>query len=257
MISVVLATYNEEKNLERCLSSIKNLATEIVVVDGSSQDKTREIAKNFQARVIETTNKPIFHINKQMAIDEAKHTLILQLDADEVVDAELHNFIEQLDSKISKDSNSVKESAWWIKRKNNFLGHWLKKGGQYPDPVIRLFIKGKAYLPQKSVHEQMKVDGEIGWAEGHLLHFSNPEFKDYIRKFHTYSRLEAANLRKNNQRYSASFYLNYLILKPFKTFLLIFIRHKGFVDGLYGFLFALMSALHFPVIAYKFTLKNE
>ncbi len=257
MISVVLATYNEEKNLERCLSSVKNFATEIVVVDGSSQDTTREIAEKFKARVIKTTNKPIFHINKQMAIDEAKYNIILQLDADEVVDSELCKFIEELDLILSLNPNSVKESAWWIKRKNNFLGHWLKKGGQYPDPVIRLFIKGKAHLPQKSVHEQMKVDGEIGWAKGHLLHFSNPEFKDYLRKFRTYTKLEALNLRKNNQQCSFSFYFNYIFFKPLKTFFLLLIRHKGFVDGFYGFLFALMSALHFPVIAYKFSLKNE
>lgn len=252
MISVVLATYNEAKNIQRCLNSIKDLADEVIVVDGSSSDTTRDIAKSFGAKVIKTTNKPIFHINKQLAMDKAQYELVLQLDADEVVDGELYHFIEGLDNELSNDPDSVVESAWWLKRKNNFLGHWLKKGGQYPDPVIRLFRKGRAKLPQKSVHEQMVVDGKIGWADGHLLHYSNPVFSDYRRKFATYSQLEASHLIAKNQRLSFFFVLNYIFIKPLKTFFLIFFRHKGFVDGIYGFIFAFMSALHFPVIAYKF-----
>lgn len=252
MISVVLATYNEEKNIERCLNSVKGLADEVIVVDGSSTDNTRDIAQGFGAKVIKTSNKPIFHINKQMAMDQAQYELVLQLDADEVVDGELYHFIEELDSKLSNNPDSVVESAWWLKRKNNFLGHWLKKGGQYPDPVVRLFRRGKATLPQKSVHEQMKVDGQIGWADGHLLHYSNPAFSDYLRKFTTYSQLEADHLIAKNHRLSLLFLLSYLFVKPLKTFFLIFLRHKGFVDGIYGLIFAFMSALHFPVIAYKF-----
>lgn len=252
MISVVLATYNEEKNIERCLNSVKGLADEVIVVDGSSTDSTRNIVQDLGVKVIKTSNKPIFHINKQMAMDQAQFELVLQLDADEVVDGELYHFIEELDSKLSDNPSLVVESAWWLKRKNNFLGHWLKKGGQYPDPVIRLFRRGKATLPQKSVHEQMKVDGQIGWADGHLLHYSNPVFSDYLRKFATYSQLEANHLAAENQQLSFFFLINYLLVKPLKTFFLIFLRHKGFVDGIYGFIFAFMSALHFPVIAYKF-----
>lgn len=252
MISVVLATYNEEKNLKRCLDSVNDFANEVVVVDGSSTDKTRELAKQLGARVIKTTNKPIFHINKQLAMDEAKYKLVLQLDADEVVDEELNKFIVDLDNLLENDQEQVSQKAWWIKRKNNFLGYWLKKGGQYPDPVIRLYIKGRARLPQKSVHEQMEVDGKVGWAKGHLLHYSNPQFCDYLRKFKTYTQLEANKLLKDNQKISLSFALKYFLLKPFSTFFLLFFRHKGFVDGVYGFIFALMSSLHYPVIFFKF-----
>jgi len=84
-ISVVLATYNEENNLSECLESVKNLADEIVIVDGSSTDKTVEIAKKYGAKVQITTNHPIFHINKQKAIEAASKEWILQLDADERV----------------------------------------------------------------------------------------------------------------------------------------------------------------------------
>jgi glycosyltransferase involved in cell wall biosynthesis len=99
-ISVVLATYNEEENLPRCLESVKSLASEIVIVDGTSKDKTVEIAKAFGAKVLVTTNPTNFHINKQKAIDRATGDWILQMDADEVVSEELSSEIKKI---ISKD----------------------------------------------------------------------------------------------------------------------------------------------------------
>ena len=86
MLSVVLAVHNEEKNISRCLQAVKAFADEIIVVDGESTDKTASFAKEVGARVVSTTNKQNFHINKQIAMDAAKGDLILQLDADEVVD---------------------------------------------------------------------------------------------------------------------------------------------------------------------------
>ena len=89
LLSVALATYNEEKNIASCLEAVKGWVNEVVIVDGSSADNTREIAKKYKARVIKTANKPIFHINKQMAIDACHGNWILQLDADEIVDQSL------------------------------------------------------------------------------------------------------------------------------------------------------------------------
>ena len=188
-ISIALATYNEEKNLAMCLGSVVDWSDEIIIADGSSTDKTVKIAKDYKAKIIKTTNKPNFHINKQMAMDAATGDIVLQLDADEVVDEDLKKFILKL-TKFS-DLTHLEESAWWVPRKNLFLGKWLKKGGQYPDPVIRLYLAGKAHLPQKDVHEQMEVDGKVGWAGGHLLHYSNPSFADYMRKFNTYTSFKA------------------------------------------------------------------
>ena len=94
MISVVYAVHNEEKILARSLQSVQQWTDEIVVVDGESTDTTAEIAKSFGARVIETTNKANFHINKQMAIDKATGDVILQLDADEVVDEQFRDFVQ-------------------------------------------------------------------------------------------------------------------------------------------------------------------
>jgi glycosyltransferase involved in cell wall biosynthesis len=250
MISVVLATYNEADNIKRCLQAVQDWADEIVVVDGNSQDETAELAQEIGAKVISTSNKANFHINKQMAIDAAQGDLILQLDADEVVTAALAQFIQNLDAQLPRKERQATDSppvAWYIKRKNLMMGRWLKKGGQYPDPVIRLFIAGQARLPQQDVHEQMEVDGPIATAPGHLLHYANPTFDDYWRKFQTYTSFKAQQLAQSGLNCRPLKALQYLLLKPLLTFSKIFLRHKGFVDGWPGFVFALGSGLHHAV----------
>lgn len=243
MISVVLATHNEEKNLTKCLAAVKSIADEIIIADGESTDKTIDIARSFGAKIINTTNKANFHINKQMAMDKAKGQLVLQLDADEIVDEELSKFIKKIEKKLESNEEII-EKAWYINRKNYFLGTFLKKGGQYPDPVIRLYVNGFARLPQKDVHEQMQVDGLTSTAEGHLLHYANPNFKTYLEKFIRYTTFKATQYRSENLKTNALNSLIYIFVKPTWTFLLMFFRHKGFVDGMAGFVFAFMSGLH-------------
>ncbi|AKM81447.1 MAG: Lipopolysaccharide biosynthesis glycosyltransferase [Candidatus Pacebacteria bacterium GW2011_GWF2_38_9] len=251
MLSVVLATHNEEKNLAKCLESVKGLADEIIVVDGDSTDQTRKIAESFGAKVFQTTNKQNFHINKQMAMDKAKEKLVLQLDADELVDEELREFIKKLENSI-QNKEKIEAVAWWIRRKNFFCGRFLSKGGQYPDPVIRLYVNGKAHLPAKDVHEQMEADGETAYAEGHLLHYSNPTFADYLHKFETYTSFKAKQLKEANTKVNPITFLNFVLLKPIITFFMIYLRHKGFVDGWQGFVFAFYSGLHHAVAYLKF-----
>ncbi|MBU0619005.1 DUF2079 domain-containing protein [Patescibacteria group bacterium] len=241
-LSVVLATYNEAKNITACLKSVVQLADEIIVVDGSSTDKTRELAKKSGAKVFKTTNKPIFHINKQLAIDKAGGDWILQLDADERITPEL---AQEIKITIEQPGKTV---AFYLKRKNLFLGKFLTKGGQYPDPVIRLFKKGRAYLPCKSVHEQMEVKGKISTLDQPMLHLTNPTLKDYFVRFGRYTDLEADKIKQGEL--TAGFF-SYLLFKPLVWFGLTFIRHKGFVDGWRGFLFSLFSSLRFPTAYLK------
>src|SRR5258706_8638067 len=107
-LSVVLATFNEEKNLGSCLESVRDIADEIVIVDGTSSDKTVEIAKKYGAIVKETTNKKNFHINKQMAIDLATKDWIFQLDADEHPSEELKKEITD----VINNSQSTFNGYW-------------------------------------------------------------------------------------------------------------------------------------------------
>jgi len=247
-VSVVLATYNEEVNLPSCLDSVKDLADEITIVDGSSIDKTVEIAKKYGAKVVITDNPPIFHINKQKAIDMATKDWVLQLDADERVNPELRSEISHL---ISIDGRGSQLNGYWVPRKNWFLGRFLMKGGQYPDYTLRLYKKGKGRLPQKDVHEQAIVDGEVGYLKNSLLHYPYKNFWEYLVKWNRYNSLLASEIKEKlkdkNYVKKISYSIGYLLIKPLHWFLTTYIRHKGFMDGWQGFVFSLFSALRFPV----------
>ncbi|MBI2613534.1 MAG: glycosyltransferase family 2 protein [Candidatus Levybacteria bacterium] len=251
-LSVVLATYNEEENIASCLTSIKDLADEIIVVDGSSKDNTVEIAKKYNAKIAVVENKPNFHINKQKAIEIATKEWVLQLDADERVSEELAHEIK---SKI-KNSSNVKENGYWIPRKNWFLTRFLMKGGQYPDYTLRLYARGKGRLPQKDVHEQAVVEGNIGYMISPLLHYPYQNFSSYIKKWNRYNEFFAGQigerLKNKNLIWQLIYAVGYLIIKPGHWFLTSYVRHKGFMDYLDGFVFSLFSALRFPISYLKY-----
>ena len=280
-LTVALAVYNEERNLDACLDSVKNIADEIVIVDGSSTDRTVEIARKYNAKVIITDNPPMFHLNKMKAIKASTGDWILQLDADERVSprlaAEIKNIInlneneldeyeqnlprknlflrhqkllEERDGEVGK--NTGEYAAFFLPRANYFLGRYLMHGGVYPDGVIRLFKNGKAYLPCKDVHEQYVVDGRVGWLSQDLLHYDSPTFSKYIMKNNRYTKLMAMDMKKDKSGYSLKRGLNYLFIKPVLWFFLTFIRHKGFEDSWQGFVFSLFSSLRFPISYIKF-----
>ena len=237
-ISAALATYNEENNIVDCICSLKKVADEIVIVDGSSTDRTAELAKKEGAKVIKTTNKAMFNINKNIAIDNCRGYWILLLDADERISSELS---EEIKKTIMKDP---KEEGFWINRRNWFLGGYLKKGGAYPDSVVRLFLKGKGRLPEKDVHEQVKVEGELGRFENDILHLSDPNFERYLKRTIRYTDQTAQHLREENSGGGAIQVINYMIIKPILIFLNIYFRHKGYQDGFRGFVWALFSGAH-------------
>lgn len=249
-LSVVLATFNEEKNLPDCLQSVKGLADEIIIVDGTSQDKTVDIAKSYHAKVVVTENHPIFHINKQKAIDMATKDWILQLDADERVTPLLAEEIKTL------INSHPTQNGYWMPRKNWFLGRFLMKGGQYPDYTLRLYRRGKGHLPQKDVHEQAVVSGEVGYLTNPLEHISDPEFGRYLLRFKRYTSLLATQLQEQGVKKGPVAGLKYMIGMPVWWFLLTYIRHKGFMDGWQGFVFSFFSALRFP-IAYSKLIRNS
>jgi glycosyltransferase involved in cell wall biosynthesis len=245
-LSVVLATYNEEANIGRCLESVKNIASEIVVVDGQSTDETVAIAKRFGARVISTTNKPNFHINKNMAIDSAKEDWILQLDADEVVTPELSDEIKTV---IVKNDSC---DGYWVNRRNWFLTRFLTKGGQYPDPTLRLYKRGKGRLPAIDVHEQAHVDGSTGHLQHDLLHYRDTDFAKYLDGFNRYTSFIGIQLKDQQVTINVLNSVNYLFIKPPATFFLIYFRHRGYIDGFPGFIFALFSGLVHGVAFIKY-----
>jgi len=241
-LSVALATYNEEDVLAKCLESIASWVDEIVIVDGGSKDKTVEIAQRYKAKVISTDNPPIFHINKQKAVDACKKDWILQLDADEIISTPLKEEIL-----VSIDDDTKPYIGYYIPRKNFFLGIWMKKGGQYPDYVIRLFERGKGKFPSRSVHEQVTISGDVGYLKNPLLHYPYETFSEYWEKALRYSKLVARELAKQRAPKNIITAFSFFIVKPLYTFMNLFIRHRGIMDGGVGFLFAFFSALQHPI----------
>ncbi len=245
-LSVVLAVYNEEENLPKCLESVKGLADEIVIVDGGSRDKTLDIAKEFEAKIIKTTNPQIFHVNKNKAIDAASGDWILQLDADEVVP-------EQLSLEVRKVISSKSDiNGYWISRKNFFLGRFLTKGGQYPDLTLRLYRRGFGRLPAKDVHEQAVVQGQVGYLKNDLLHVRDKSFSSYMERFNRYTDLLAEQLKGDRIKLNLVSGVNYILIKPLMWFLKAYLRHRGYVDLFPGFVFALFSSLRFPIAYLKY-----
>jgi glycosyltransferase involved in cell wall biosynthesis len=251
-LSVVLATYNEQENIKDCLLSVKTIGGEIIVVDGSSSDLTREIAKKLGAKVFKVSNKPIFHINKQLAVDKAQGRWVLQLDADERLTPEL---VQEIKTIIKEPK--PKYAGYYLPRKNWFLGRFLTKGGQYPDYVIRLFLNGRGHFPCESVHEQIIIDGSVGYIKQPLIHYADPNFSRYLLRFNRYTSLDAAKLYRQKTPANVWQGINYIIVKPWVWFLMTYFRHKGLVDGWPGFIFSLMSSLRFPVIYFKLWEKHH
>lgn len=266
-LSVVLATFNEEDNIRDCLNSVKGFADEIIIFDESSTDKTREISKKMGAEVFKVKHEDIFHITKNKAIKQAKGDWILQLDADERLTKEmkkeigdiltgksfgydswispLRKFFNRFYSFFSRPEALEKPAAaYWLPRQNFFLGRYLKHTGQYPDPVIRLFQKGKAILPAKDVHEQMKVNGMVGWLATDLDHYATPKFERYLLRENRYSSLEARFMYEKKVPVTLGNTIKFLFFKPFSTFCSLYFRHRGFLDGYPGFIFSFYSGLH-------------
>lgn len=285
-LSLALATFNEESNIEACIISCKGLVDEIVVVDGTSTDKTVEIAKSLGAKVVITSNPSMFHINKQKAIDAAAEGWILQLDADERVTEELKEEIKKAiamseeelekyeknlpDKKLFErhirartpraKTEAVKDppagggeprrlneyNAFFIPRLNYFLGKYLRYGGVYPDGAIRLFKKGKAHLPCRDVHEVMEVEGQIGWLQNPLQHIDSPTFSRYLERNSRYIDYMVEDMKKLNTKKNLFNFIDYIFLKPISWFIMTTFRHKGILDGWQGIVFSFFSALRFP-----------
>jgi glycosyltransferase involved in cell wall biosynthesis len=245
-LSIVLAVRNEEATLGRCLASVKTIADEIIVADEQSTDHTVTIAKKYHARVITVPHQDNFHLTKNIAIDEASCDWILQLDADEVVPPPLAQEISQV---ISSDPT---ENGFWLNRRNWFLTRFLTKGGQYPDPTLRLYRRGLGRLPAQDVHEQASVTGPVGHLKSDLLHYRDMTFSKYLEGFNRYSTFISQQLSSRQQSIDFFSAFNYLCIKPFVSFFTIYFRHLGLVDGLPGFIFALFSGLIHSVAYIKY-----
>jgi glycosyltransferase involved in cell wall biosynthesis len=267
-LSVVIITFNEEANLGRTLASVQPLLAdgrgEIVIVDSGSNDKTVEIAKSYGAKVFMEEWKG-YAAQKNSALDRATGDWILSLDADEELEPGLAGEIEAAmqdrlgigsiggDSletiaevmAIEETQEPGKAAApvgFLIPRKNFFLGRWIKHGGFWPDPKLRLIRKGAARFEERLVHEDAKLrEGRSGRLQHALLHHSYPTLDVYIDHMNRYSSLGAEMAVAKGQR---GFNLFHIVVRPLATFTYNYFFRLGFLDGREGLLLHLYHAAY-------------
>jgi glycosyltransferase involved in cell wall biosynthesis len=237
-LSVVIITLNEEANLSRTLESVK-WADEIVVLDSGSTDRTREIAQSFHAKFLVEPWKG-FAAQKNSALQKATGDWILSLDADEEVEPPLAQEIREL------LNENPAGAGFWIPRKNFFLGRWMRHGGFYPDPKLRLFRRGAGAFEDRLVHEDVRVQGATGKLRNHLLHHAYPTLESYLEHMNRYSSLGA---QMAVSRRKARFSLIDIVVRPQLTFFYNYFLRGGFLDGREGLL---QHVYHANYVSWKY-----
>lgn len=240
-LTVVISAFNEEDKIEKCLKSVV-FADEVILVDNSSTDKTKEIAEKYATSILTQPNDPLLiDIQKNTGFKKAKNDWILSIDADEIVTPELSREIQEL---LSKDSL---KDGYFIPRKNIIFGKQIDYTGWYPDYQLRLFRKNKGEFKNSHVHEGVQVDGETDYLNEHILHHNYETIIQFIQKnMINYAQNEANNLINKNYELSPED----LISIPSKEFLSRFFARRGYRDGIHGlFLSLLMASSHLVVLA--------
>ncbi len=237
-ISVVLITHNEEANLPRTLASVQSLVSEgrgeIIVLDSGSTDRTSEIAREHGAKIFVEPWKG-FAGQKNSAMDKASMDWVLQLDADEALEPALTDEILQM---LGGNSTNV---GYWIPRKNFFLGRWIKHGGFYPDPKLRLIRRGSGKFEEYGAHPTIKIEGPTGRFAHALLHNAYPTLSSYIGHMNSYSSMGAEVVFGKGKGH---FSLANIVFRPLLTFLYNYVIRAGFLDGREGLLLHLYHAVY-------------
>jgi glycosyltransferase involved in cell wall biosynthesis len=236
-LSVAIITKNEEANLARTLASVR-WADEIVIVDSGSTDRTAEIAREFGAKFFVEEWRG-FGAQKNSAIAKCSGDWVLSLDADEEVSAELAEDIRGL------LRGQPEHEAYFLPRRNFFLGRWIRHGGYYPDPKLRLFRRGGAQFEERAVHETIRRSGPAGRLRGDLIHHAYPTLDAYIEHMNRYSALGAtqAVARGKTSRSIFTFLWNVFVI-PVATFKYNYFLRLGFLDGREGLLLHLYHSVY-------------
>jgi glycosyltransferase involved in cell wall biosynthesis len=232
-LSVIILALNEEHNIVECLESVK-WADEILVIDSGSTDNTVELAKRYTNNVL-TVEWKGYGATKNYALRQATGDWILWLDADERVPNEL---AEEMRRVIQ--SNDSAFAGYNVARRAYFLGKWIRHCGWYPGRVTRLFRRSKSRFTESNVHEQIVVEGAIDELNNDLLHFTDPNLHHYFQKFNRYTTLAAQDLQTAGKQFTISD----IIVRPFFTFVKMYVLKRGFLDGMQGFILCVASSAY-------------
>ncbi len=235
MISVIVITKNESKNIGACLDSVR-WSDDIVVVDAQSTDDTAALARTRTTKVFVRPWEG-FSAAKSFALLQTSHRWVLWVDADERVTPQLAEEIGRL------PLESTNYAAFTVARRAFFLGRWIRHSGWYPGRVARLFDKTRAVFTPAAVHEGLEINGNITDLSYDLLHYTDPNLYHYFEKFNRYTSLAAEEAVIRGKRFGTSD----LLVRPAWLFVKMYFLKRGFLDGMQGLILALLSS------AYVFT----
>ena len=247
-ISLVMITKNEEKNLAKSLDSVKDLVSEIVILDSGSTDSTIKIAEKYGAKIY-SRKFDDFCTQKNCAMSLAQNEWILHLDADEVLSSELKEEIKQ---KIVHN-DATEYDGFYMTRVNFFLGRKMKHSGISSEARLRLAKKSLSEYVGGAVHERLEVRGKIGEFKNIFYHNSFPNLNNYFKKFDQYTSLDAQKRYDDNK----NFYFTDVVFRPPIGFIKSYILKLGFLDGMEGFIWAVLSSYYIFVKYVKFYLLKK
>lgn len=227
-ISVAIITYNEERNIERCIDSVKKIADEILILDSFSSDNTVAIARSKGAIVHQEKFRGYIE-QKNLALQLTSHQYVLCLDADEALDDTLANSIIGLKVKMNTQ-------AYSMNRCTNYCGRFIRHGLWYPDKKLRLFDKRVAVWGGINPHDKVILAKavRIHHLKGDLLHYSYESIEDHMLQINKFSSISAQAMYEAGKHTS----LFKIILNPVWAFIHGYFLRLGFLDGFYGFIIA-------------------
>ncbi|NCG03728.1 MAG: glycosyltransferase [Bacteroidetes bacterium] len=229
-ISAIVTTYNEEKNIENCLNSIE-WADEILVIDSFSTDNTVPLCEKFGARVLQRKYNYAAD-QKNWAIPQAKHPWIVLLDADEMVSENLAAEIKEI------LRTRPKQTAFWVRRTNFFLGKKVRFCGWQNDRVVRLFYRDYHRYENKMVHAEIEHTKPFGSLNSTIIHHTTSNLEHYTKKIERYAHYAAQSYIKKNKNIG----LFNLYIKPTFKFLNSYILRGGVLDGKTGWIICKLRA---------------
>lgn len=233
MISAVILTKNEEKNIEACLENL-SWCDEVIVIDDESKDKTVDLAKKKSARVYIRALEDDFALQRNFGLEKAKGDWVLFVDADERVSQALwYEIMAKLNTPFSP------YDGYFLKREDVIWGKKLRYGETGNIKILRLAKKNAGKWSGK-VHEVWNVKGKTEVLQNSLTHYPHQTIKEFLHEINYYSDLRAQELQK--KKVQVSWFT--ILLYPKAKFILNYVVKRGFLDGLPGFIFALMMSLH-------------
>lgn len=231
-ISAVIITYNEERNIKRCLESIKGVADEIVVVDSYSNDRTEEICNSFDVKFIK--HRFYGHIEqKNWAILQASSPYILSLDADEALSDELRISILKVKKNWTHD-------GYYFNRLTNYCGKWIRHTSWYPARKLRLWDSRKGSWGGFNPHDRFLLvkGGTRQFLSGDILHYSYYSVSEHLEQINKFSTIMSRSYYERGRTGNAFS----LVMHPLWRFIKDFLVKRGFLDGYYGFIVSINSA---------------